>query len=47
MNIYIYSSQHMKWIKKVNQSCPERRRRTGIVQNSCLTLMKCHYLKLQ
>ncbi len=25
----IYSSQHLKWIKKVNQSCPKTR--TGII----------------
>jgi len=31
--IGLYSSQHFKWIKKVKP-------RTGIVQNSCLTLMK-------
>jgi len=30
--------QHLKWIKKVHQSCPKTR--TGIVQNSCITLMK-------
>jgi len=29
----LYSNQHFKWIKKVKP-------RTGIVQNSCLTLMK-------
>jgi len=34
----MYSSQHLKWIKKVNQSCPKTR--MGIVQNSCVTLMK-------
>jgi len=33
-----YSSQHLKWIKKVNQSCQDKNG-SGSVQTSCITLI--------
>jgi len=38
MELIFPYSQHLKWIRKVNQSCPKTR--TCIVQNVCITLMK-------
>jgi len=36
---FILSSQRLKWIITVNQSCPKTS--IGFVQNSCITLLKC------
>jgi len=38
MDECMYNSQHLKVIKKDHQSCPKTK--TGIVQNSCIILMK-------